>query len=189
VDVQAYTDGVAARLTAAGWRIRERQTSGLSATRDGLVLRFDDFYSGSASPESNGELWVDVNAAEPRGASTAALAGGVLGLVLGWLLTGWASRRTEHSRYATRDLVVYTVVSMALLTPAWVIGVDKIITDVADGHYVDGYTAYGDGPFWAGLAAYDLLGALVIPAAIAAAIALLVAVRAPRVHGPATSAA
>lgn len=118
-DLRAYSDEVAERLTAAGWRLGPTSYSGhadlrtaetLTATRDGWLLTFSNFYY-SLEPTDGGRFDVSVRRVEPPAMPVGFAAGGLAGMVLGWFFAGWASRRTEHSAAASGVLALLAIVA------------------------------------------------------------------------------
>lgn len=97
-------------LHAAGWHVdrqvdKARNGSGpvhtesiLIASRGDTVLHLI-LQSGRQGPDP-GYLFVDLQRRTPGLAYPAAASAGLLGAVAGWLLFGWASRRTDRSRSA-----------------------------------------------------------------------------------------
>lgn len=146
-DTRSFTQGVVTRLRQAGWHTRwltetPRHSSDdlLIATRDGLVITVETIHWGDAA--SDGSIGVTVHRAEPDAVFAVGAIGAALGLLLGWLLTGWASRRTEHHRWAGDALAALTVLAMVTMAP-WAL---YTITQFADGLSYD--LEYLQSPFW-----------------------------------------
>jgi hypothetical protein len=182
-DFVAYTNGVAQRLTAAGWQVNELYPIGyeviatgekvhdayrLVATRDGLVLRLEDS-SFAGDPENFGGLELAVSRAQPPWVTAASVAGWMFGAAIGWLAVGWASRRTRDNALATAGVVVLASIALLLLAPATLFGTLGFFAEV-----VEGVTS-GAGPYWRGLIAADEFGFFSVPAAAVALVAVLVA--------------
>lgn len=143
-NLRSYTEGVVARLREAGWQTRwigdaaspDTDTFQVVASRDGLELDFSTYgrdvssvdpEDRSAASESVGEefdeyrsLDVAVHRAVSGWVLVAAVLSAVLGLALGWLLAGWASRRTESHLWASSALAVLTAIAGLTVAPlAW----------------------------------------------------------------------
>ncbi|MCI4063524.1 hypothetical protein MRQ36_13415 [Micromonospora sp. R77] len=103
--------GLARRhLHAAGWHVdrqvdKVRTGSGPAFTESILIAGRGDtvlhliVQSGRPGPDP-GYLFVDLQRRTPTVAYPAAASAGLLGAVTGWLVFGWASRRTDRSRSA-----------------------------------------------------------------------------------------
>jgi hypothetical protein len=183
-DVNAYLAGAERRLEAAGWRVVDswsispydnetgipsNDSREIVAVNDnGLVLGFSDSFDPE-SADLPGGLTVDIRRTAPWWVTGGTVAGGLLGIAIGWLLTGWASRRTEGNPAATSGAGIAAVVAMVLLLPAVVLGAASFVGDI-----VNGYTSES-GPFWRLLNPADELGLLSIPAAVTVLIALTIA--------------
>ncbi|MFY1698574.1 MULTISPECIES: hypothetical protein [unclassified Solwaraspora] len=118
-DLRAYDAEVADRLTADGWRLGPLSYSGhadlrtaeiLTATKDGWLLTFANTYQ-TLEPADGGWFEVSVRRVEPAGMPVGFAAGGLAGMALGWLLAGWASRRTEHSTAASGVLALLAIIA------------------------------------------------------------------------------
>jgi hypothetical protein len=190
-DVQAYATAAAtaARLRAAGWQISRAYAGGpddstngqtLFASKDGLILRVQYAYN-AAIAGSGGAIDVHVRRAEPSGIPAAAA--GLLGLVIGWLFTGWASRRTEHSPGTSAVLAALAFAAAITLLP---------IAMLTGSHYVDvvsqGFSD-ADGPFWSWTIFGQELFLFAMPSALAliAAASILALYRPPRGGSPTTA--
>ena len=155
-DFRPYLDGVQARLAAAGWQIGDTtvndgstgepagtpETSrAFTATRDGLFLRVSadtdsvrgNRYALSAALDRLTPWWITV----------LTFVGLLLGGLAGWLATGWASRRTEHSGRLVRSLTREPViVALLLLLPQPYFGWLNLKDQLADPAVPPGF------PFW-----------------------------------------
>jgi hypothetical protein len=182
-DFQTFVNGAAQRLTAAGWRVHEIYPIGyqviatgervsdayrLVAVRDGLVLRIEDS-SFADDPDNVGGLDVRVSRAQPAWVTVGSVVGWLLGAALGWLLTGWVSRRTQDSAVAAGGIVVLASIALLLLAPATVLGTLGFFAELADG------VPSAAGPSWRGLIAADELGFFSVPAAVVALVAVIFA--------------
>jgi hypothetical protein len=183
-DVNAYLAGAQRRLEAGGWRVVDSWSTSpydtatgiasndsreiVAVNDNGLVLDLTDTFDPE-SADLPGGLAVDIRRTAPWWVTAATVAGGLLGIAIGWLLAGWASRRTEGNPAATSGAGIAAVVAMALLLPAIVLGTAGFVSDI-----VNGYTSDA-GPFWRLLNPADELGPLSIPAAVTVLIAVTIA--------------
>ncbi|MEU4427350.1 hypothetical protein AB0F81_42565 [Actinoplanes sp. NPDC024001] len=138
-DVRAYAEGARDRLAAAGWDIRGALTveedrssepvsaeAGFWATTDGLVLEFSAVHwEGRAWYDSDGAASFTLSRSAPGWLTVVAVAGGLIGALAGWLLTGWASRRSEGHEFrsaaagAMAWMTVLLTLFAALLGGLW----------------------------------------------------------------------
>ncbi|MEU8608893.1 hypothetical protein AB0C29_12920 [Actinoplanes sp. NPDC048791] len=174
-DVGGYLTGLAQRLQEQGWHsvdivptapidrsgARLNDSQALFARNAHLVLWVEDGHDAS-TPQ--GRLDIHVHRTEPPWISVLTFAGGLLGALLGWLLFGWASRRTEHRRAATTAAGLAVVLGMALLAPALSLGL--IFLNVFSGDYLSKV------PFWAALAPTGEFGGLAVLSGVAIGTAL-----------------
>lgn len=188
-DVDGYLAGLAPRLQAQGWHIEDISPTGPADDKTGalfardahLVLRIEDVPDPSGK---QGRLSIQVYRTEPPWISVSTFAAGLLGALLGWLLFGWASRRTEHRRAATTAAGLTAVLGLALLAPALSLGL--IFLNVLTGDYLP------EVPFWGGLVPAGEFGGLVILSGVALGTAVLIAAwcrpgRSDRVGSPVSS--
>ncbi|WP_434740656.1 hypothetical protein [Micromonospora sp. SH-82] len=184
-DLHVYGTGVAARLTAAGWRLGPTSYAGhtdlrtaetLTATRNGWVLTFDNSYR-SLEPTDGGRFDVSVRRAEPAAMPVGFAAGGLLGLVSGWFLTGWASRRSEHHTAASGVLVLLAVVAAGNS----VFLVSHVMVDLVA--VVDQGFAVHEGPIWSWTVLGDEGLLLLAPTILAVVTAGVVLTLLRRPHG------
>ncbi|GAA2855282.1 hypothetical protein Acy02nite_73060 [Actinoplanes cyaneus] len=106
-DVPAYTKGVRDRLAGAGWEIRDdvsydedleqpSWSAGFSATRGGLTLAYSAYYvKNHPWYDSDGSAGFQLSRTTPPWPARFAVPGALLAACVGWLLFGWASRRSE----------------------------------------------------------------------------------------------
>jgi hypothetical protein len=178
-NVDAFLAGLRQRLDAAGWRVidtspigstdigtgaRTNNSQALIARNDELVLQFEG--------HTEGLLTVSIYRAEPRWLTGSTLTVGLFGMLGGWLLTGWASRRLERRRWATLLAATAAVGGLILLIPAWLLGSLVFLGTLSD-------TTVPDGPFWRGLVPTDEFGGMTYPAGAAIAAALAISVLCP----------
>ncbi|MFC6019857.1 hypothetical protein ACFP2T_27095 [Plantactinospora solaniradicis] len=190
-DVDAYLAGLQQRLEAAGWTVtdtystsptdietgaRQNNSQALIARNDALVLRFEDYFDAAYA---EGGLRVSIYRAEPRWLTGSTLAVGLLGMLAGWLLAGWASRRLEHRPLAAFLAATTAIGGLVLLIPAWLLGSLQYLGTLSD-------TAVPDSPFWHGLVPTDDFGGMAYPAGAAITAAIAVAVLCPPRPAPAT---
>ncbi|MEV0728251.1 hypothetical protein [Polymorphospora sp. NPDC050346] len=184
-DLRAYDAEVADRLTAAGWRLGPTSYSGhhdlrlaetLTAAKDGWLLTFSNTYH-SLEPASGGWFEVSVRRVEPATLPVGFAAGGVLGMVLGWFLTGWASRRSEPNATASTTLALLAIVAAG--NSAFLIV--YVLRDYLA--VVDRGFAVNEGPIWSWTVVGDEGLLLLAPAILAVLIAGVVLALCRRPHG------
>ncbi|MEW2144077.1 hypothetical protein AB0869_14820 [Micromonospora vinacea] len=117
--------------------------------------------------------------AEPRWLTGSTLTVGLLGMLAGWLLAGWASRRLEHRPLAAPLAATTAIGGLVLLTPAWLLGSLQYLGTLSG-------TAVPDSPFWRGLVPTDEFGGMAYPAGAAITATTAVAVLCPPRTAPAT---
>ncbi|AEV83104.1 hypothetical protein ACWT_2085 [Actinoplanes sp. SE50] len=117
-DVPAYTRGVRDRLAGAGWQIRDDVTAeqddeqaswsaGFTATRDDLILNYSAYYvKDHPWYDSDGSAGFQLSRTTPPWPARFAVPAGLLAACAGWLLFGWASRRSEGRPARTRGAVL-----------------------------------------------------------------------------------
>ncbi|MEU4161067.1 hypothetical protein [Actinoplanes sp. NPDC026670] len=144
-DVRAYAEGARDRLAAAGWDVHgdvtfEEEvasetpigTATFWASRDGLVLSYTGVLWGDRAPwDSDGAASFELSRSAPVWLTGVAVTGGALGAFAGWLLFGWASRRSEGDAARTTiaaglgwTAAVWTLGS-ALLGGLWNLDLDR----------------------------------------------------------------
>ncbi|SNY24986.1 hypothetical protein [Paractinoplanes atraurantiacus] len=106
-EVLAYTKGVRDRLAGAGWRIRDdvsydedhdqpSWSAGFSATRGGLILVYSAYYvKNHPWYDSDGSAGFQLSRSTPPWPARFAVPGALLAAGIGWLMLGWARRRSE----------------------------------------------------------------------------------------------
>jgi hypothetical protein len=133
-DVTAYTTGVRDRLAAGGWTIRHDveltgpeadnvgpawRSATFTATRGGLILRFDDMVVDKTAPWSTeGSAGFELSRAAPAALWLLVAVVGLIAVALAWLLTGWVARRVEGRRLRRAVIVVAAAGGLAVLLPA-----------------------------------------------------------------------
>ncbi|GIF05051.1 hypothetical protein [Actinoplanes siamensis] len=106
-EVLAYTKGVRDRLAGAGWQIRDdvsydedhdepSSSAGFSATRGGLTLVYSAYYVKNRPwYDADGSAGFQLSRTTPPWPAWFAVPGALLAACVGWLMFGWASRRSE----------------------------------------------------------------------------------------------
>jgi hypothetical protein len=181
LDLPGYSAALQSRLQDAGWDIRETgfvgagvtssgyaygATMTLTAARGNWLLAVEtDPGPGAATSAVN----VQVERVSPWPVRAATLAGLLPGVVLGWLITGWVSRRTERHPTASSATALLTLTPLVLLSVQLSWAVTKLTTEVWTG------TTNAE-PFWHYLV-YDYeAGFITVLATILAAAILPIAV-------------
>jgi membrane protein YqaA with SNARE-associated domain/catechol 2,3-dioxygenase-like lactoylglutathione lyase family enzyme len=126
-----WTDAAVARLEAAGWTVRDVWPTGNTwiatgaldesgrafwATRDGLSIEFEASTITNTDRMPPGSFFASASLTRlpPWYVTAASAAGLLLGALLGWLLTGWVSRRTERAVPGAR-VTSHTTGALALI--------------------------------------------------------------------------
>jgi hypothetical protein len=106
-EMLAYTKGVRDRLAGAGWQIRDdvsyeedhdqpSWSAGFTATRDELILAYSAYYvKNHPWYDADGSAGFQLSRTTPPWPARFAVPGALLAACIGWLLFGWASRRSE----------------------------------------------------------------------------------------------
>ena len=113
------------RVTAAGWRYRgpggPENDQSFWATRGGYAVEVG--VSSSTPPGEALDPHVEIVRTQPWWLTAVALAGGIAGMLGGWLLVGWVSRRTERSpRLFRGGITVLTSIIVAFMLPHVLLG-------------------------------------------------------------------
>jgi hypothetical protein len=147
-------------LTASGWSVREFRARGgyesFTAARDGVALRVQalDRSTFMLQVGRAGQIWTPVLAA----------VGAVLGAMAGWFWSRWLMSRTTGRGAARGAVIVLTLVGMALVTPALLLGALAVV-----------YAAVTDSdpwaPAWIGFTAVGLRAMAWLAAVLALATA------------------
>lgn len=194
-DLPGYSAALQSRLESDGWEIRERGVVGGGTTSSGHVygaamtvtaVRGDwllfvetDAGPGEAIGAAADAVNVQVERVSPWPVRAATLAGLLPGLALGWLFTGWVSRRTERHPAASRATALLTLAPLILLSVQLGWAATKLTAEVWNG-------VTNAEPFWHYLV-YDYEAGFITVFATALAVAVLpIAVLAPRrkAHSP-----
>jgi hypothetical protein len=178
-DVDAFTALTRDRLVAAGWTIRSGITSddspdavtpsheqGFWASKDGLLLSFADYHWGDRHYyDSDGAATFELYRMSPWWVRAATGLGGLLAALIGWLLTGWVSRRTEGRPMSTALAGTLTGVALAFLLPAVLISGNGLpIGHPSVSPFWTGLIYLGrGGAVWSGYFAIGVLAIAAIP--------------------------
>lgn len=184
-DLGGYSAALQSRLQDAGWDVQETGFVGAGVTSSGhaygatmtlTAARSDWLLAVETDPgpgATTAAVNVEVERVSPWPVRAATLAGLVPGLVLGWLVTGWVSRRTERHPTVSRATALLTVAPLVLLSVQLGWAAMKLTTEVWTG-------ATDAEPFWHYLV-YDYeAGFITIAATVLATAILPLAVLAPR---------
>ncbi|MEU5551934.1 hypothetical protein ABZ738_19380 [Micromonospora sp. NPDC047793] len=175
-DLRTYDAEVGDRLSAAGWRLGPTSVAGhtdlrtaetLTAAKDGWVLTFSNNHR-SLEPADGGWFEVSVRRAEPASLPAAFAAGGLLGTAIGWLLAGWASRRSEHHPAASGVLALLAVVAGGSAAIMVFLAVRDYVAVVDRGF------AVSEGPIWSWTVLGDEGQLLLAPTMLAAVVAVVI---------------
>jgi hypothetical protein len=141
-DQAAYREELLRRLSADGWRVVSANDPAespgrlaISAVRDHWVISVgidaDASYINPDPATLRETVQVDVVRTTPGWVTAAAVAGFAAGMVLGWFLTGWASRRTEAGRAAGLRVAALTWVMVIFFAPGVLVGLGQFADQVA----------------------------------------------------------
>jgi hypothetical protein len=176
---QTWTAAAQGRLVAAGWQVSDAEVTGatfiatgtiddtgrtFTATRGGLEMTVEATTEVVDTPAGSFDANVRVERITPTGVTVATVLALLAGALIGWLVTGWVSRRTEHAGATIRTLVrLSALVGLVLLLPQAVAGLLLLAIEAA---------APG-APFWALSLTYGygcgFLGLLLFGVALVAA--------------------
>lgn len=158
-DYHTWATDTARRLTDAGWTVHDIEPTGgtviatgeldesgtrFTAERDGLALDLSAETNVVGTPA--GSFYATATLAREAAwyVSAAGALAWLAGALIGWLLTGWASRRTEPAGEAIRTLTAGAAgLSLLFLLPLAIFGILGFIGEF----WIMG-SAEG-GPFWA----------------------------------------
>jgi membrane protein YqaA with SNARE-associated domain len=180
-DLTAWMEQARTRLTTAGWDYRDGDNTANEqqfwAVRDGYAVSLLAVNWSDGVPETSAALV----RTQPWWLTALALAGGGLGAVLGWFLTGWVSRRTEHrGRAVRRTVTMLTSVVLVLMAPFWAEGTYIFISDAT-------VRTLPDSPLWSPLfAGWGVLvfGFFWFEVAVVATLGILIAAARSRHRAP-----
>ncbi|WP_433296108.1 hypothetical protein ACQP2F_37575 [Actinoplanes sp. CA-030573] len=133
-----WTLAAQARLAAAGWQVTAAEVTGptdiasgtvddtgrtFEATRGGYALRIDTTIDVVDTPPGSFDATATLDRLTPWYVTAFTAVGLLVGALIGWLVTGWASRRTEAATAAVRTVSgTSAVIALALLVPQAVLG-------------------------------------------------------------------
>ena len=157
-DQQAWSEQAAGRLAARGWDAHAVHAVGttdnetgelipdgtyLQARRGALTMELNTTAAGVDVPSGEFEVNATITPFPPRSAAAIALAASLPAALLGWLVFGWASRRTERAgvpvRFLTREPVV---IAMAVMFPLLLSGASGFVSEAFR-------LGIANQPFWA----------------------------------------
>lgn len=162
-DVDAFTALARQRLVAAGWTVRSGIESddspdavtpshelGFWASKGDKILSLSDYdWRDRAYYDSDGTAAFELYRATPPWLRAATWFGGLLGALLGWLLTGWASRRTEGRPAISALGGTLIGAALVFLLPAVLLGAGAALAKpLLAWTAIDGPSIT---PFWTGL--------------------------------------
>ena len=132
-DYRDWTNAVATRMEAAGWEVHDLGPTGATwiatgeldesgrsfwATRDGLAIDVSSETDVVDTPAGSFYSTATLSRFTPWYVTALGAIGWLPGLLVGWLLTGWVSRRTEEATGAVRSLTREpVVVGLLFVTP------------------------------------------------------------------------
>jgi hypothetical protein len=148
-DYPTWTAATQGRLVTAGWTVSDAAPTGpteiatgnlietgrsFTATRDGLALTIESATDVSGTPAGSFDVTATLDRLTPWYVNVAAFLGILTGILLGWLLTGWTSRRTEPAGTTVRVLcVLSSSCALVLLLPQALAGFLLLGFELADG--------------------------------------------------------
>jgi hypothetical protein len=179
-DDQRWISAAQKRIADAGWKVRWAGDYGGNpgdgvrafATRGDVSLEIDTATNMVGTPAGAFGVTTTLRRVPPLWLSLLAWAGALVGAPIGWLLTGWASRRTEHGRPGVRRaLRIMVSVALAGVAPQSIGGLQDLAAETSR---IDP----PDRPFWAA----TLAGGWSITqcAMLLSLVCLLIAARSPR---------
>lgn len=145
---QAWTAAAQDRLVAAGWQVGDAEVTGptfndtgkiddtgrtFTATRGGVALTVDTTTDVVDTPAGSFDANARVDRLTPAPVTVASLLGLLAGALIGWLVTGWVSRRTERAGATVRTLTrLSAVVGLVLLLPQAILGLLLLAIQTGD---------------------------------------------------------
>jgi hypothetical protein len=118
-DYRQWTVEAQGRLVEAGWEVGRAEVTGatwiatgeiddsgrlFTATRDGLALEIQTETDVVDTPAGSFSVTAEIDRLTPGYVLAAGVFGLLAGALLGWLVTGWVSRRTEFQGAGVRSL-------------------------------------------------------------------------------------
>jgi hypothetical protein len=179
-DVAAYTATARRRLEADGWKVISvdppldetdqvdanpgDRAAGFTAVRGDLGLHFtDSFWPGRPPYDSDGNAIYLVWHRPPAWLTALTWLGALVGAAVAFLLTGWASRRTEPHPGAGALAGTGAVFALICLLPAVLSGLPGSVADETESPFWQGLVDLGTAPaMLAGLLALLILGCVTL---------------------------
>jgi len=156
-DYRAWTEAAAARLAREGWDVGTTAPTGptdiasgrllqegtaVEATRDGITMTVETSTAVVGTPPGSFDVTATLLRLPHGHVAALTWTGWLIGALAGWLVTGWASRRTEEAGpvagFLTRGPVV---IALFLWTPLTVIGTLGLLLETFG-------DSASDKPFW-----------------------------------------
>ncbi|SNY29714.1 hypothetical protein [Paractinoplanes atraurantiacus] len=174
-DYRSWTTEAQERLVREGWQVGDAEVTGatwiatgeiddsgrtFSATRDGLAIKVESMTDVVDTPAGSFYASVRLDRLTPGFVDAATVLGMLAGALIGWLVTGWASRRTEFARTAPRTTTLLSsVVALVFLVPQALLGLAILVSDTISGGppikpFWSLTMTYGYGCALAGIAAF-----------------------------------
>jgi hypothetical protein len=141
---QSWTAAAQGRLVAAGWQVSDAEVTGatfndtgqiddtgrtFTATRGGLALEVETTTDVVDTPAGSFDVNARVDRLTPAPVTAASVLGLLAGALIGWLVTGWVSRRTERAGPGVRTLTrLAAVIALVVLLPQAVAGLLLLAT-------------------------------------------------------------
>jgi hypothetical protein len=150
-DDGTWINAAGSRLAGAGWKIRwisdyggsSRDGARALATRGDVSLEIQTAANVVGVPPGAFDVTTSLRRLPPLWLSLLAWAGALVGALIGWLLTGWVSRRTEHGGPGVnRALGIMASVALAVVAPQAFGGLQSLAVETSR---IDP----PDRPFWA----------------------------------------
>ncbi|MFG1989996.1 hypothetical protein ACGFJ7_08450 [Actinoplanes sp. NPDC048988] len=145
-DYRLWTVEAQERLVKEGWQVGDAEITGptwtatgeiddtgrtFSATRDGLAIKVESMTDVVDTPAGSFYVTARLDRLVPGFVGPAGALGLVAGALIGWLVAGWASRRTEFARAAPRAVTLLSsVVALVLLLPQALVGLAALISEM-----------------------------------------------------------
>ncbi|MBL7258588.1 hypothetical protein [Paractinoplanes lichenicola] len=144
-DYPAWTAAAQQRLVAEGWQVSDAEVTGatwiatgeiddsgraFTATRGGLSLSVQTETDVVDTPAGSFYASAELNRLTPGWITAAGVLGLLVFALLGWLITGWASRRTQDARGTVRSLTREpAVLALVLLFPQALLGLIGMVRE------------------------------------------------------------
>ncbi|MBM2614704.1 hypothetical protein JIG36_03940 [Actinoplanes sp. LDG1-06] len=148
-DYPAWTAAAQQRLVSEGWQVSDAEVTGatwiatgeiddsgrrFTATRDGLALTVQTETDVVDTPAGSFYATAELDRLTPGWITAAGVLGMLVGGLIGWLITGWASRRTQESSGPVRSLTREpAVLALVLLLPQALLGLPAMVFQQVSG--------------------------------------------------------